>query len=124
MFGLQGVEAVMDGYELTLILLWMQNHGIINALAWGIMFPLGVMAARYMRPFKIFDPLWFYVRRVSSVRIHLGVVGWGMGLKLGTLTTVDHSKHRNLGIALFTLVTVQITALGLRPDLDNKYRKY
>ncbi|KAG6551359.1 hypothetical protein Mapa_007005 [Marchantia paleacea] len=101
------------------------NHGIINALAWGIMFPLGVMAARYMRPFKIFDPLWFYVHVGCQVSAYiLGVVGWGMGLKLGTLTTVDHSKHRNLGIALFTLVTVQITALGLRPDLDNKYRKY
>ncbi|BBN04439.1 hypothetical protein MPTK1_3g04620 [Marchantia polymorpha subsp. ruderalis] len=101
------------------------NHGIVNALAWGFMFPLGVMAARYMRPFKIFDPLWFYVHVGCQVSAYiLGVVGWGMGLKLGTLTSVDHDKHKNLGIALFTLATLQLTALGLRPNLDNKYRKY
>ncbi|KAE8713110.1 Cytochrome b561 and DOMON domain-containing protein [Hibiscus syriacus] len=37
---------------------------------------------------------------------------------------ITYSGHRNIGIALFVLATVQIFALFLRPKKDHKYRFY
>ncbi|KAL0390279.1 UNVERIFIED_CONTAM: cytochrome and DOMON domain-containing protein [Sesamum calycinum] len=62
-------------------------------------------------------------RNVSAYAI--GVAGWGTGLKLGSQSKgVTYSNHRNIGIALFALATVQIFALLLRPKKDHKYRFY
>ncbi|MBA0604717.1 hypothetical protein Godav_017362 [Gossypium davidsonii] len=55
----------------------------------------------------------------------IGVAGWGIGLKLGSESQgIMYSGHRNIGIALFVLATVQIFALFLRPNKDHKYRFY
>ncbi|MFQ6619528.1 hypothetical protein Gotur_001297 [Gossypium turneri] len=55
----------------------------------------------------------------------IGVAGWGIGLKLGSESPgIMYSGHRNIGIALFVLATVQIFALFLRPKKDHKYRFY
>ncbi|KAL2635571.1 hypothetical protein R1flu_007052 [Riccia fluitans] len=101
------------------------KHGIINGLAWGIMFPMGILAARYMRPFKIFDPLWFYLHVFCQVSAYiLGVAGWGTGLRLGSLSESENDTHQSLATAMFTLATLQMTALILRPKPGHKYRKY
>ncbi|XWS76016.1 hypothetical protein CRYUN_Cryun01aG0141500 [Craigia yunnanensis] len=101
-------------------------HGILNALSWGILFPLGAMIARYMRTFESADPAWFYLHVFCQVSAYaLGVAGWGTGLKLGSESSgITYSGHRNIGIALFVLATVQIFALFLRPKKEHKYRFY
>ncbi|KAE8703958.1 Cytochrome b561 and DOMON domain-containing protein [Hibiscus syriacus] len=101
-------------------------HGILNAVSWGILFPLGAIIARYMRTFESADPAWFYLHVFCQVLAYaIGVAGWGTGLKLGSESPgITYSAHRNIGIALSVLATVQIFALFIRPKKDHKYRFY
>ncbi|XP_030454746.1 cytochrome b561 and DOMON domain-containing protein At3g25290-like [Syzygium oleosum] len=101
-------------------------HGILNAVSWGIMFPIGAIIARYVRAFPSADPAWFYLHAFcQSSAYAIGVAGWGTGLKLGSESkAIRYTGHRNIGIALFAVATVQIFALFLRPKKDHKYRFY
>ncbi|XP_073058085.1 cytochrome b561 and DOMON domain-containing protein At3g25290 [Primulina eburnea] len=101
-------------------------HGTLNAVSWGIMFPIGIIIARYVRAFPSADPAWFYLHISCQVSAYaIGVSGWGTGLKLGSESKgVRQASHGNIGIALFALATVQIFALLLRPKKDHKYRFY
>ncbi|CAA7399326.1 unnamed protein product [Spirodela intermedia] len=99
-------------------------HGVLNAVSWGLLMPLGVIIARYLRVFKSADPAWFYLHVGCQCTAYiLGVAGWGTGLKLGSDSVgVKHTKHRSIGIALFCLATLQVFALFLRPNKDHKRR--
>ncbi|KAF5470260.1 hypothetical protein F2P56_010784 [Juglans regia] len=101
-------------------------HGILNVVSWGILFPIGAIVARYMRTFESADPAWFYLHVLCQVSAYaIGVAGWGIGLKLGSESEgIQFTNHRNIGIALFCLATVQLFALFLRPKKDHKYRLY
>ncbi|XP_047307989.1 cytochrome b561 and DOMON domain-containing protein At4g12980-like [Impatiens glandulifera] len=101
-------------------------HGILNAVSWGILFPVGAMIARYLRTMESADPAWFYLHALCQVSAYcIGVAGWITGLKIGDESKgVIYTYHRNIGIALFSLATVQIFALLLRPKKDHKYRLY
>ncbi|KAK4845813.1 hypothetical protein QYF36_009381 [Acer negundo] len=101
-------------------------HGILNVVSWGILFPIGVIIARYLRPFEGMDPAWFYLHISCQLSAYIiGVAGWGTGLKLGSESKgITYTTHRNLGIALFSLCTLQVFALFLRPKKDHKYRFY
>ncbi|XP_021273870.1 cytochrome b561 and DOMON domain-containing protein At3g25290-like [Herrania umbratica] len=101
-------------------------HGILNAVSWGILFPVGAMIARYIRTFESADPAWFYLHVFCQISAYaIGVAGWGTGLKLGSESPgIQYSVHRSIGIALFALATVQIFALFLRPKKEHKYRFY
>ncbi|KAL3850449.1 hypothetical protein ACJIZ3_012331 [Penstemon smallii] len=101
-------------------------HGVLNVVSWGIMFPVGIIIARYLKTFPSADPAWFYLHIFCQVSAYaIGVAGWGTGLKLGSESKgITYSIHRNIGIALFSLATVQIFALLLRPKKDHKYRFY
>ncbi|MCO5570777.1 hypothetical protein L7F22_024505 [Adiantum nelumboides] len=98
------------------------RHGVLNTVGWGILLPCGVLAARYLR---FADPVWFYLHVFLQMSgFILGVAGWATGLRLGDYSVgVVHHKHRNVGIALFTIATLQVTALLLRPKKDHKIRK-
>ena len=55
----------------------------------------------------------------------MGVSGWATGIHLGNLSKgITYSLHRNIGITVFALGTLQIFALFLRPKKDHKYRIY
>uniref|UniRef100_A0A0A9DDD4 Cytochrome b561 domain-containing protein n=1 Tax=Arundo donax TaxID=35708 RepID=A0A0A9DDD4_ARUDO len=101
-------------------------HGVLNAVSWGILIPLGAMIARYLRVFESADPAWFYLHIACQCSGYiLGVAGWGLGLKLGSESVgITYQPHRNIGIAIFCLATLQVFALLLRPDKKNKYRFY
>jgi cytochrome b561 len=103
-----------------------QIHGVLNGVAWGILIPLGAMIARYLRVFESADPAWFYLHIACQCSGYiLGVAGWGLGLKLGSESVgATYQPHRNIGIAIFCLATLQVFALLLRPDKKNKYRLY
>ncbi|XP_050206675.1 cytochrome b561 and DOMON domain-containing protein At3g25290-like [Mercurialis annua] len=101
-------------------------HGVLNAVSWGILFPIGAIIARYLRSFQSADPIWFYLHVGCQVSAYaIGVAGWGMGIKLGSESKgFEYSGHRRIGISLFALATLQIFALFLRPKKDHKYRFY
>ncbi|GER27164.1 auxin-responsive family protein [Striga asiatica] len=101
-------------------------HGVLNIVSWGIMFPVGIIIARYLKVFRSADPAWFYLHvfcQISSYAI--GVSGWSTGLKLGSESHgITYTTHRNIGITLFVIATVQIFALLLRPNKEHKIRFY
>lgn len=101
-------------------------HGVLNTVAWGILLPLGALTARYLKVFKSADPAWFYLHAFCQSSAYIvGVAGWGTGLKLGSDSPgIKYDKHRNIGIILFCLGTLQVFALLLRPKKDHKYRLY
>ncbi|KAK9944628.1 hypothetical protein M0R45_010188 [Rubus argutus] len=101
-------------------------HGILNAVSWGLLFPIGIIIARYLRTFPSADPAWFYLHVFCQVSAYaIGVAGWATGIKLGSESKgVVYKGHRNIGIALFSIATLQIFALFLRPKKDHKYRLY
>ncbi|WCJ28153.1 Cytochrome b561 and DOMON domain-containing protein At4g17280 [Euphorbia peplus] len=101
-------------------------HGVLNAVSWGILMPIGAITARYVKVIKPGNPIWFYLHvSCQSVAYIIGVAGWGTGLKLGSESPgVQYSVHRNIGITLFVLGTLQVFALLLRPKPDHKYRFY
>ncbi|XP_012830743.1 PREDICTED: cytochrome b561 and DOMON domain-containing protein At5g47530-like [Erythranthe guttata] len=95
-------------------------HGVLNVVSWGILMPVGAMAARYLKLFKSANPTWFYIHvACQSSAYIIGVSGWATGIKLGTDSRgVQQTTHRNIGITLYVL------ALLLRPKPDHKYRLY
>lgn len=101
-------------------------HGVLNVVSWGILMPLGAMAARYLKVFKSANPAWFYLHVTCQASAYIvGVAGWGTGMKLGSDSVgVKQTTHRNIGIALFALGTLQVFALLLRPKPEHKYRVY
>jgi cbb3-type cytochrome oxidase subunit 3 len=103
-----------------------QIHGMLNAIAWGVLIPVGAIIARYLRVFESADPAWFYLHIACQCSGYiLGVAGWGLGLKLGSESAgVTYQPHRSIGIAIFCLATLQVFALLLRPDKKNRYRLY
>ena len=88
----------------------LQIHGILNVVSWGLLFPIGIIIARYLRTFPSADPLWFYLHASCQLSAYvIGVAGWGTGLKLGSESKgFQYTGHRNIGIALFALATVQV----------------
>ncbi|KAK4803052.1 hypothetical protein SAY86_001255 [Trapa natans] len=101
-------------------------HGLLNAVSWGILMPVGAMVARYLRVFESADPAWFYLHVACQHSGYIvGVAGWATGLKLGSESKgITYAVHRTIGIVLFSLATLQVTALLIRPKKEHKYRKY
>ena len=87
-----------------------QIHGILNAVSWGLLFPIGIIIARYLRTFPSADPAWFYLHVFCQVSAYaIGVAGWATGIKLGSESKgVVYKGHRNIGIALFSIATLQV----------------
>ncbi|KAK1439796.1 hypothetical protein QVD17_05617 [Tagetes erecta] len=102
------------------------THGVLNAVSWGVLMPMGAMAARYLKVFKAANPAWFYIHVATQTSAYgVGVAGWATGIKLGSDSSgIQYDTHRNIGIILFAFATLQVFALLLRPKPDNKYRFY
>lgn len=101
-------------------------HGVLNAISWGILMPLGVLIARYMRVFSSADPAWFYLHVTCQTSAYvIGVAGWATGIRLGSQSPgITFTSHRTIGIALFCVATLQVIALLVRPKKDHKHRLY
>ncbi|KAI3740897.1 hypothetical protein L2E82_31372 [Cichorium intybus] len=101
-------------------------HGVLNAISWGIMMPLGAILARYVRVFQSADPAWFYLHvTCQTAGYTIGVAGWATGIRLGSQSSgIQFTSHRVIGIILFCLATLQVIALLVRPKKDHKYRIY
>ncbi|KAK6918759.1 Cytochrome b561/ferric reductase transmembrane [Dillenia turbinata] len=101
-------------------------HGIMNAISWGIMLPIGAVTARYLRHIQSLGPTWFYVHAgVQLSAYFIGTVGFAIGIRLGELSPgVTYGLHRKLGFAAFCLGGLQTLALLFRPKTTHKFRKY
>ncbi|KAJ4833481.1 hypothetical protein Tsubulata_008073 [Turnera subulata] len=106
-------------------------HGILNAIGWGILMPIGAILARYLKVFKsvkVFSvhPAWYDLHRACQIiAFCLGVAGWGIGIKLGSVSRgINFSKHKKIGIALLCMAAVQVGALIRKPNPNHKYRIY
>ncbi|KAL6200885.1 hypothetical protein ACLB2K_024600 [Fragaria x ananassa] len=101
-------------------------HAVLNVVSWGILMPFGAMVARYLKTFKAADPAWFYLHAGCQTSAYIvGVAGWATGIKLGSDSAgIQYDTHRNIGITLFCLGTLQVFALLLRPNKDHKFRFY
>ncbi|KAG8365038.1 hypothetical protein BUALT_Bualt18G0061400 [Buddleja alternifolia] len=101
-------------------------HGVMNVVSWGILMPVGAMAARYLKVFKSTNSAWFYIHVTCQSSAYIvGVAGFVTGMKLGRSSPgVVHTIHRNIGITLFVIGTLQAFAILLRPKPEHKYRKY
>uniref|UniRef100_A0A2N9J7R9 Cytochrome b561 and DOMON domain-containing protein n=1 Tax=Fagus sylvatica TaxID=28930 RepID=A0A2N9J7R9_FAGSY len=100
-------------------------HGVLCAVSWGIMMPIGVMIARYMKLLNGADPAWFYIHvTCQSLGYLVGIIGWGTGMYLGAQSSgIQYKGHRCIGITVFCLATTQVlVGMLLRPKKDHKYR--
>ena len=81
--------------------------------------PTGAVIARYLKVFKSADPAWFYLHVTCQTSAYvIGVAGWGTGLKLGSDSVgVTQNPHRNIGIALFCLGTLQVKKKNSHSDI-------
>ncbi|KAK7305230.1 hypothetical protein VNO77_43132 [Canavalia gladiata] len=99
-------------------------HGILNAISWGILMPIGVIFARYLKVFDGLGSTWFHLHRAcQSLAFLIGIAGFGTGLYMGNHNGVYHSPHRCIGITLMCLASAQVfVAIFLRPKKDHKKR--
>ncbi|KAK8517845.1 hypothetical protein V6N12_016683 [Hibiscus sabdariffa] len=101
-------------------------HGILNAITWGILLPMGAVTARYLRHVQALGPTWFYVHSgIQLPAFFLGTVGFAIGIRMGEMSPgVTYGFHRKLGFAAFSLGALQTLALLFRPKTTHKFRKY
>lgn len=95
---------------LTFIVTKFQIHGVLNVVSWGILMPIGVMIARYLKVFESADPAWLYLHASCQTTAYvIGVPGVATGIKLGNnYAGVEYTKHRIIGVLLFILATLQV----------------
>lgn len=104
----------------------MQIHGVLNAVSWGILLPIGAVFARYLKVFPSADPAWFYLHALCQTSGYVvGVAGWATGLRLGSQSTgVQYTSHRIIGIIVFCLATLQVSShsfiLAAKLQIHNK----
>nr|XP_043625294.1 cytochrome b561 and DOMON domain-containing protein At2g04850 [Erigeron canadensis] len=101
-------------------------HGIMNAISWGVLLPIGAVTARYLRHVQSLGPMWFYVHAgIQLSAFFLGTAGFAIGVHLGQLSPGRvYGLHRKIGFAAFFLGCLQTLALLFRPKTTNKFRKY
>ncbi|RZC46116.1 hypothetical protein C5167_039061 [Papaver somniferum] len=102
------------------------THGILNAVSWGFLLPIGAITARYFRNIQSVGVIWFYAHAgIQLTAFVLGAIGFAIGVRLGELSPgVVYGLHRKLGFAAFCLGGLQTMALLFRPKTTHKFRKY
>ncbi|KAL2935672.1 hypothetical protein RDABS01_018790 [Bienertia sinuspersici] len=99
-----------------------RTHGALNMIGWGILMPIGAIAARY---FRQWDPIWFYSHTAIQIFSFLfGLVGFILGFVVKGLINARVTHHKNLGIVILILACLQVMALFIRPKKGSKPRKY
>ena len=85
-----------------------QWHAWLATIGWGVLLPLGVVAARGL---KQFGPWWYNSHVfVSTVGFMAGTVGVALGFPIYGWDIDPYNPHRDLGIACTALGSVQVRA--------------
>ncbi|KAI3802048.1 hypothetical protein L1987_30172 [Smallanthus sonchifolius] len=99
-----------------------RTHGILNAVGWGALIPIGAMIARY---FKHKESYWLYAH--ASIQLSGFVIGFAgiiTGLALNDRIDINVAKHKAIGLVVITLGCLQIMALLIRPKKGSEVKKY
>ena len=82
-------------------------------MSWGILFLVGIIIARYLRTFKFVDPALFYLHVGCQLFAYaIGFTGLATGLQFESKSKgLRYTAHCNLGIALFSLASLQVLSL-------------
>jgi Eukaryotic cytochrome b561 len=84
-------------------------HGLLVALGWGILMPIGIMIARY---FKKYDPFWFYAHiSIQGVGFVLGAIGIIIGFSLDDDGLNNIDVHKAIGIIILVFGALQVSLL-------------
>ncbi|XP_058103637.1 cytochrome b561 and DOMON domain-containing protein At5g47530-like [Magnolia sinica] len=101
-------------------------HGIVSMIGWGIILPLGIISARYLKEFP------FEVEKSYAIHVPcqicgfvIGTIGWALGMSLGNQSkNYILRNHRIIGITIFSMALLQVLALWLRPKKKDDFLKY
>lgn len=86
-----------------------RNHGAFAIFGWGVLVPLGAIAARYLRHK---DPLWYYLHvLVQFLGYIIGFAGVVSGIALYNRTYSNFTTHRSLGISVLALGSLQVSMI-------------
>eukprot|EP00250_Pteridium_aquilinum_P014520 c22038_g3_i1 orf=185-1393(+) len=101
-------------------------HAALALASWGVLIILGAMTARYLKQVPSADPAWFYMHVSLQTSAYLvGITAWAMGLRLGALSPgIEYHSHRSMGISIFTLASLQMCSLFIRPHKQHKLRHH
>ncbi|XP_051128842.1 cytochrome b561 and DOMON domain-containing protein At5g35735-like isoform X2 [Andrographis paniculata] len=93
-------------------------HGTLNIVGWGVLTPVGILSARYLR--KVSDE-WYSVHVVSHFSgFLLGALGWGLGISIKNAAG-EHamSAHGVVGTIIFAFAAIQVLAVCLQLDEEH-----
>ena len=96
-------------------------HMWLMPISLGLLMPLGVFISRFWPPPT--HPTAFQLHRgIQTLAFAAAIGGFAAAfVSVGSWNTV-FTAHRDLGMTVMTLLTVQVTALVVRPKPDTKYR--
>lgn len=102
-------------------------HGILMALAWGVLCPLAIGASILRKQLFANNPgMFFQVHRaLNTAVVLLTIVAFAVAIRATNIENLDHfttdvSNHRALGLILFILAFFQACNGALRPGLPHK----
>lgn len=97
-------------------------HMWLGAISWGLFIPIGVVSARSKTQYP---KKWFMVHRlVQTLGYLLGIATIATGFAVRGSWETPYETHRDLGVAITALGTVQIISLVAKPGPGHKWRKY
>lgn len=83
-----------------------QVHGFLQAIVWAIIFPAGIISARF---FRHVDPLWWHLHRAfQGVGFIVFVIALGLGLKAKARQGGGSGVHAALAVVLLVAVILQV----------------
>ncbi|KAI9442739.1 hypothetical protein H4582DRAFT_1809761 [Lactarius indigo] len=84
-----------------------RDHGLLAAIAFLVIIPVGVLIPRYLRTFT---NRWFWGHSITNFLFSAPLVfaAWAMGSKAGDLTDSPMDHHKRIGYVIFSLYIVQV----------------
>ncbi|KAH9161067.1 hypothetical protein EDB89DRAFT_2032453 [Lactarius sanguifluus] len=84
-----------------------RDHGLLAAIAFLVIIPVGVLIPRYLRTFT---NRWFWGHAITNFLISgpLVFAAWAMGSKAGDLTNSPMDHHKRIGYVIFGLYIGQV----------------
>lgn len=100
-------------------------HMWLSAIGWGILIPIGIVGARA----KSQLPKWWYNihRIIQSVGYIFALAGFAAGFAVQgqwEAPNYETEVHRDLGVTITVLGTIQVISLVAKPSPTHKWRKF
>jgi hypothetical protein len=99
-------------------------HGVLMFLSFGLLMPIGVIAARFGKD-AFPAPKWFHIHRgVQTAALALALIGFALAIKFTIDAKVDHFSvlHSKIGLGVFIGAILQPFIAFIRPAKGEKNR--